>query len=121
MNGNRRLRFAAMKTYDADGIPTVDPEGLSDLSGARLIDVRRPDEFSGELGHLEGAELHPLGQDLERFLATAPRDATYVFVCRVGGRSAHATALAMAAGFPNVANLAGGMVRWHSRKLPTVR
>lgn len=105
-----------------DGIPTIDPDAVQTLpETVRLIDVRREDEFRGELGHAPRAEHHALGPDLERFLATAPRDQSYVFICRVGGRSAHATALAVAMGFRSVANMAGGMVRWHSRKHPTVR
>lgn len=105
-----------------DGIPTLDAAQVATLpKSVRIVDVRREDEFHGELGHVEGAVHHTLGPDLERFLAEAPRDASYVFVCRVGGRSAHATALAMAMGFPQVANMAGGMVRWNVLGLPTKR
>ncbi len=105
-----------------DGIPTVDCDDLQKMRGqVRIIDVRRDDEFNGELGHIENAEHHALGPDLERFLHAAPRDASYVFVCRVGGRSAQATAFAMAVGLLNVANLGGGMMQWCSYKLPTVK
>jgi rhodanese-related sulfurtransferase len=105
-----------------DGIPTLSVAQAASLPATvRLIDVRRPEEFHGELGHVEGAELHPLGPELERFLAEAPRDGHYVFLCRVGGRSAHATALAMALGFRHVANMAGGMMHWNAEGLPTVR
>jgi rhodanese-related sulfurtransferase len=33
-------------------------------------------------------------------------------VCRAGSRSAHATAILQKAGFSDVANLPGGMLRW---------
>jgi sulfur dioxygenase len=34
-------------------------------------------------------------------------------VCRSGARSARAVAMLQQAGFAEVANLAGGMLRWH--------
>jgi rhodanese-related sulfurtransferase len=41
-----------------------------------------------------------------------------VTVCRAGGRSAQATTVLQRAGFNRVANLAGGMLRWHATGLP---
>ena len=40
------------------------------------------------------------------------RSRPVVVVCRSGARSARAVAILTKAGFPNVANLAGGMLRW---------
>jgi sulfur dioxygenase len=37
-----------------------------------------------------------------------------VAVCRAGSRSAQAVAILHQAGFANVANLAGGMLRWRA-------
>jgi rhodanese-related sulfurtransferase len=42
------------------------------------------------------------------------RDRPVIAVCRSGARSAHAVALLAKAGFTDVANLAGGMLRWRS-------
>jgi len=41
-----------------------------------------------------------------------------VTVCRSGARSAQATVLLQKAGFKDVANLAGGMLRWRAESLP---
>jgi rhodanese-related sulfurtransferase len=41
-----------------------------------------------------------------------------VAVCRSGARSAQATVLLKKAGFAEVANLAGGMLRWQAESLP---
>jgi rhodanese-related sulfurtransferase len=42
------------------------------------------------------------------------RDRPVVTVCRSGARSAQAALLLQKAGFADVANLAGGMVRWRA-------
>ena len=42
------------------------------------------------------------------------RDRPIVAVCRAGSRSAQATVILREAGFGNVANLSGGMLRWRA-------
>jgi rhodanese-related sulfurtransferase len=84
-----------------------------------LIDVREPEEFVGELGHIEGALLVPLDA-LERRL---PKLAGYVdreivVVCRAGARSASAVAMLKRAGFSRIANLKGGMLGWARASMP---
>lgn len=76
---------------------------------ARLIDVREPDEFTGPLGHLPGAELVPLAT-VEAAARGWPRDAPLVLICRSGGRSARAATALAARGFTRLYNLAGGML-----------
>jgi rhodanese-related sulfurtransferase len=46
------------------------------------------------------------------------RDHPVVTVCRSGARSAQATVLLQNSGFTDVANLAGGMLRWRAEALP---
>jgi glyoxylase-like metal-dependent hydrolase (beta-lactamase superfamily II)/rhodanese-related sulfurtransferase len=84
-----------------------------------LLDVREPEEFIGELGHIRGALLVPLDA-LERRL---PKLAGYVerdvvVVCRAGARSASAGAILRRAGFQRVINLEGGMLAWAAAGLP---
>ena len=45
-------------------------------------------------------------------------DVPIVAVCRAGGRSAQATVLLQQAGFKDVANLTGGMLRWRAEGHP---
>ncbi|MCP4329265.1 MAG: MBL fold metallo-hydrolase [Alphaproteobacteria bacterium] len=85
----------------------------------QILDVREPDEFEGPLGHIKGARLVPLGQLAEQTDQLA-RDKPVVAVCRAGGRSAQATVILQRAGFGDVANLAGGMLRWRAQGLPVV-
>ena len=98
---------------DFNGVLDVHAEDLHDLlDKVVLIDVRQPDEFTGELGHIENARLIPLAtlpQEIDKLLP----DQTMVFVCRSGGRSARATAFALESGLSAVYNLKGGMLRWN--------
>jgi len=104
-------------------IARISPEGIPELSvqqvrehrdALRIVDVRRPDEFNAELGHIKGAAFCTLETDLEIVLPKLSRQETYVFVCRSGGRSAQATAFAKAQGFEKVFNMMGGMLAWNS-------
>jgi sulfur dioxygenase len=102
------------------GVPEVPHTWLVEYRrDVRLVDVREPAEFDGELGHIDGAELLPLG-GLRAALAGWDRGASLVMVCRSGGRSAQAALILEAAGFTRVANLAGGMIAWRAAGLPTV-
>lgn len=75
----------------------------------RRIDVREPDEYTGVLGHLPGAELVPLGT-LETASASWPREVPLLLICRSGGRSARAARTLAQRGFTHLYNLAGGML-----------
>ena len=93
-----------------DGYRDVDVPTVARRHGStRIIDVREPDEFHGELGHVPGAELVPLAT-LEHAAAGWPREQELVVVCRSGARSARAARLLMGLGFTRVVNLLGGIV-----------
>jgi molybdopterin/thiamine biosynthesis adenylyltransferase/rhodanese-related sulfurtransferase len=77
--------------------------------GLALIDVREPREFAA--GHLAGARNIPLGE-LEWRLGELPGEALPVFVCRSGGRSLMACALALRGGIARAGNLEGGLLAW---------
>lgn len=92
--------------------PEVTPQWLAaNREQVRVVDVRDPDEFEGELGHLDGAELLPLPQ-LARGAHEWPRDAPVVIVCRTGSRSACAAVDLEDMGFVYVASMRGGMRAW---------
>lgn len=90
-------------------------EAAEDL---HLIDVREPNEYTGELGHVAGAELMPLGS-IPQNLDQISKSKTVVFICRSGGRSAQATAFAHSRGIQNAYNMRGGMLLWNQLSLPT--
>jgi rhodanese-related sulfurtransferase len=100
--------------YTFAGIWEIDPHGLEEHGRAvQILDVREPGEFDGPLGHIRGARLIPLGELAERAGELA-HDRPIVAVCRAGSRSAQATVILREAGFGDVANLAGGMLRWRA-------
>src|SRR5262249_57224586 len=100
--------------YSFAGIGEIDPHGLEEHArDVQIVDVREPEEFTGPLGHIRGARLIPLAQLTERAVELA-RDRPIVAVCRAGSRSAQATVILREAGFSDVANLAGGMLRWRA-------
>ena len=105
------------------GVWEIQPGALQErIAGARageiqVIDVREPHEFSDALGHVPGARSLPLSQ-LGARLGEIDRARPVVAVCRSGARSAQATVLLRKAGLEQVANLAGGMLRWRAESLP---
>ena len=105
-------------TFTFAGIWEVQPQWLEDhLQDVHIVDVRESSEFEGPLGRIPGSTLIPLGQLSDRAseLATGK---PIVAVCRAGGRSAQATLMLRRAGIENVANLAGGMLRWRAQRCP---
>lgn len=104
----------AVLTYTFAGIWEISPQSLEEqLTAVQIIDVREPDEYEGPLGRIPHATLIPLG-DLAQRAGEIQLDRPVVTVCRAGGRSAQATTILRKAGFPAVANLAGGMLRWRA-------
>ena len=104
-----------------EGIFDVEPSELhKKLNQVKLIDVRQPDEFTGELGHVPGSELMVL-DTLPDHLTTLSKDHTIVFICRSGARSARAAAFAKMNGYEHVYNMLGGMLLWNNLQLPVER
>lgn len=115
------------RAKNSDGIWEITPQSLLEKlqekatkkEPLKVIDVRRPDEFNAELGHINGAELVTLETDFKEALESWDPEETIVFVCRSGGRSGKATAFAQAKGFKDVYNMEGGMMLWNALGLPT--
>lgn len=118
------VRFPTV--HDVASVPSVDADELARrLRGDAppiVLDVREPEEFVGELGHVEGALLVPLDllqSRLPKLAGYVDRD--LVLVCRAGARSASACALLTTAGFRRVTNLERGMLAWAEAGLPVQR
>jgi sulfur-carrier protein adenylyltransferase/sulfurtransferase len=107
---------------NAAGYRDIDPaEVRARAASARVVDVREPDEYAGELGHIDGAALVPLAT-LAAAAASWPRGEDVVLVCRSGARSGRGAAmLAQELGFARVMNLRGGMMAWNSASYPIAR
>jgi rhodanese-related sulfurtransferase len=86
-------------------------------SGALILDVRQPEEWN--TFHVPDSTLIPLGE-LSSRVNELPRDQEIVVVCRSGNRSAQARDILLAAGFPEVTSMAGGLTQWRAAGYPTV-
>lgn len=96
----------------APSVPTILPAQAAPLvaSGrALLLDVREPVEWAE--ARIPGAIHLPLGE-LPARLDEIARDRKVILQCRSGNRSRAAAEILLAAGFADVANLEGGIVRW---------
>ncbi len=107
--------------YNADGVPTLQINDPSTLNEYALIDVRRPEEFIGELGHIQGAKLVTLGPELDSYLEKENKNTKILFICRSGARSAHSTMQALSLGFKEVYNMEGGMIKWNANNFAITR
>ncbi len=88
---------------------------LEALGGAvRRVDVREPEEFTGPLGHLDGAELVPLAT-VEQASRDWNPEQPLVLICRSGARSVAAAKGLAARGFTRLYNLSGGMLAVRER------
>jgi rhodanese-related sulfurtransferase len=86
-----------------------------------LLDVRTPQEFLSETGHLPGAMLIPVQELQGRLMELSPyRGKTIVAYCRSGHRSSQASDMLHAEGFA-VLNLSGGIRLWSEKMLPVTR
>lgn len=81
------------------------------IEGARIIDVRGPDEFG--IWHLPGAENVPL-KELRRLQADWDRSTPIRLYCAVGFRSYLAYRILVQRGFTDVKTLSGGMATFRA-------
>jgi len=113
--GRRSVSFIAVAPPDS---PEIDVEDLADAvdAGARIIDVREPDEYTS--GHVPGAVSVPLGAVADHLDQFAGDGRTYV-ICQSGGRSRRACELVAAHGI-DATNVAGGTRAWMLSGRPVV-
>lgn len=76
-----------------------------------VLDVRSPQEFTGELGHIEGALNLPIDQ-LEARQQEIPTDRPLALVCHTDRRSRTAARLLHARGFRDLHIVRQGMKAW---------
>jgi glyoxylase-like metal-dependent hydrolase (beta-lactamase superfamily II)/rhodanese-related sulfurtransferase len=119
-NGRRYLTTPISEAPE-EPFADVDPTFVAtNRDHVALVDVREPQEFTGELGHVPGAKLVPLAKLLDA-AAGWDRDLEIVLVCRSGGRSARAATELAKRGFRHLYNLRGGMVAWNEARMPVER
>lgn len=86
-----------------------------------VLDVRTPEEYHGETGHLRNAILIPVQELKARFVELEKvRESTILVYCRSGHRSLHAVNILSKKGFKPI-NLEGGILQWQRDSLEVVR
>lgn len=100
-------------------VPEIDVHtaGEASAEGAVLLDVREDDEWAA--GHAPNAVHLPLSRLGAEYAEKIPADQRVLCICKVGGRSAQATAALLGAGF-DIVNVAGGMKAWEAAGFPVV-
>lgn len=79
-----------------------------------VLDVRSISEFNS--GKIKGArQMDVMQSNFETLAKGLPKEKTYLVYCRSGMRSARASKILCALGFPNVINLRGGYMNWQSQ------
>jgi rhodanese-related sulfurtransferase len=96
-------------------ISAAELQAMMKQGGIHLVDVRTEAEVSrGKIPQGDPLPLHLLPLRLNGL----DKNATTVFYCQMGGRSAQAAAFAAEHGFVDVYNLQGGIAEWASAGLP---
>lgn len=91
---------------------------LKEDTGAVLVDVRTPSEVT-EVS-ISGTKNIPL-DELPLRLDELKDFSNVLFICRSGGRSLSAAAIAESAKLQNVMNVSGGIIAWMQAGLPVNR
>jgi rhodanese-related sulfurtransferase len=106
-----------------NGVPTISVQQAFSALGQDYIfvDVRRAEEYVGELGHVDSARLATLGEELEKYLEELDKSKKIIFLCRSGMRSSTAATIALSLGFQEVYNTAGGMIAWNEHGYKVVK
>lgn len=92
---------------------------LEQEAGSVVLDVRSPEEYVGELGHVAGSLNIPLDQLPSRLdeLGDDP-ERRIMILCRTDRRSAKAATLLAVRGFADVQVVRGGMTAWQEQGWP---
>jgi rhodanese-related sulfurtransferase len=105
------------RSSSGGAVATVDVREAFDRQskGARIIDVRTPQEFRA--GHPKGARnISP--QQIKGDSTGLKKDDEVLVICASGHRSARAAHQLAGMGFANVSNVAGGLQAWAGAGLP---
>ncbi len=113
--GEKKVSSATYENVQPAAVKQLVDEGRQVL----ILDVRTPGEFTGELGHIKGARLHPV-QDISSWAPefNSYKDKEIITVCRTGHRSGIAAKYLAEHGFQKVKNMTGGMTEWNSLGFP---
>ncbi|MFN8574402.1 MAG: molybdopterin-synthase adenylyltransferase MoeB [Gemmatimonadaceae bacterium] len=115
-------QFCGLTSSGTPAVPEVTPADAARRwqteSGVQLIDVREVQEHA--ITRIHGARLIPLHTLPDAIDSLDPGRPVLVF-CKGGVRSARAVTFLQQAGFDDVWNVAGGILRWSDDVDPTIK
>jgi len=106
--------YILITTFSSNGYQVLDQDTaykqLQVDKSIHLVDVRELHEFNA--GHINGAQLIPLGTIEDSFSSLIPKKDTKIFIyCRSGNRSTEAAKKLVSMGYTNVFDI-GGIITW---------
>lgn len=117
--------FATLMVLEYRGLLTrganLTTSGLSQQvnAGAKLIDLRRQDDFRA--GHIAGAKNFPFESAKDNPQTLGDKDEALVLYCYTGTSSATMVGKLRKLGYSNVSHLRGGMNAWLTDSLPVTK
>jgi rhodanese-related sulfurtransferase len=106
--------------FHIEGVQHITPQNaFSELQNgaAILIDVREESEYKLESIPLNDVFYYPMSGIVEQ-LQNIPTDKPIIVICNAGVRSSKVVNLLNRNGFPESANLDGGIIIWKTQGLP---
>jgi rhodanese-related sulfurtransferase len=101
--------------------PPVAYEMMRDSPGVLVLDLRPPQQFNGNTGHIRQAKNIPLSKLPYRLLEIVTfREETVLIYCEVNECAEKATSVLAASGFENVVLIEGGIEKWIRQGFKTV-
>ena len=121
------LRYLPRIQAKLMGVPFINTETAKRMidggDEVLVLDVRTPSEFTGDLGHIQGAlnldsqklqeKLSQLGDALEPY-----KDQSILITCRTHNRSPKAARVLFQNGFKKLSIIEGGMMGWNRAGYP---
>jgi len=92
-------------------VSAEDMQTLLQLENVQLIDVRTPKEFNG--GYIENAQnINFLSSTFSENIKKLDKEKPVIVYCRSGKRSAKSVKKLFEAGFTEIYDLEGGIIKW---------
>ncbi|WOD42482.1 rhodanese-like domain-containing protein [Hwangdonia lutea] len=96
---------------EAKVVSPQEVQALIQLNNVQLIDVRTPKEFKE--GHIKDAQnIDFLSSTFTEDIKTLDKEKPIIVYCRSGRRSANSTKKLQEAGFTEIYDLEGGILKW---------
>jgi len=100
------------------GVLEISPQWVAaHRDGVHILDVRTKYETDEEKARIKNAQMIPINE-LRDCLDEVPKDKPVMTICRSGKRSVLAFEILRDAGWQEVANIEGGLLRWYAEGLP---